>query len=403
MRKYKRIASLSGALLLLFTLTLSLVPPGHAFATQIGTRKLTLIGVGSDGGSKPGGTVNHLFNFTLPSAGDASVGSIKFQYCTTAAPVPNGTDCIAPTGIDVNGVTLFSQGGATGFTGMDKTNEDDDTLSNTPLNTVIIERASAQSVLANTAVSYQLNGVVNPTTKATFYVRISTYLSIDGTGAATDTGTVAASTAEPIILNGTMPESLVFCTGGTIGESSNVPDCTTATSGAVDFDRLFSPQDTAQATSQMAASTNAGSGYNITVNGVTMTSGTNTINKIGTADYSRKGVSQFGMNLVENTDFCGVGCNLGANVTQDGGTLYNGEALTGYNTGGDNSTVVGTGAQFQFNNGDSVADSLVGNGTPSTGASDAQIYTVSYIVNVPGSQPAGTYTTTLTYICTASY
>ena len=47
-------------------------------------------------------------------------------------------------------------------------------------------------------------------------------------------------------------------------------------------------------------------------------------------------------------------------------------------------------------------------GTPTTVAastttSAAQVFTVSYIVNVPGNLPPGTYSTTLTYICTPTY
>jgi hypothetical protein len=59
----------------------------------------------------------------------------------------------------------------------------------------------------------------------------------------------------------------------------------------------------------------------------------------------------------------------------------------------------GTVDNFEFNSGDTVANS--GNG--GLAGTDAQIFTVSYIVNVPGSQPAGTYTTTLTYICTPTF
>ena len=32
-----------------------------------------------------------------------------------------------------------------------------------------------------------------------------------------------------------------------------------------------------------------------------------------------------------------------------------------------------------------------------------QIFTVAYMANVSGSQPAGTYATTLTYVCTATF
>ena len=34
---------------------------------------------------------------------------------------------------------------------------------------------------------------------------------------------------------------------------------------------------------------------------------------------------------------------------------------------------------------------------------EAQVYTASYIVNVAGNTYAGTYTTTLTYICTPTF
>jgi hypothetical protein len=71
------------------------------------------------------------------------------------------------------------------------------------------------------------------------------------------------------------------------------------------------------------------------------------------------------------------------------GTNYKGQATTGYNTV-DN---------FKFTTATAVADSANGG----AGGSDAQIFTVTYIVNVPGSQPAGTYTTTLTYICTPTF
>ena len=64
----------------------------------------------------------------------------------------------------------------------------------------------------------------------------------------------------------------------------------------------------------------------------------------------------------------------------------------------------GTVDNFAFQNGDVVANSGYTAGGPgSPVASDSQIYTASYIVNVPGSQAAGTYTTTLTYICTPTF
>lgn len=348
-----------------------------AYADQITTRSLTLLtGSGGDGGSTPGGTVNHQFVFTVPSVGAQSVGSIKFEYCTTAADTAS-TTCVTPTGLSTTAATLGVENGATGFT-----------MNNSTNGAPFIHR-SAAAIAPGTILTYQLNNVVNPeAVNQTFFVRISTYATNDASGTAIDTGTVAASTTEPIVLRGTMPESLVFCTGEEIGTTAGVPDCATATPGQIYYNQLFSPTDTARATSQMAASTNAGYGYVITVNGPTLTSGSNTIAGMGTAGPVVRGTAQFGMNLVENEttwdDPVGLDVAPAPNAVN-----YRGQAAAGYDTPD----------AFKFTTGDTVANSF--NGTP--GATDAQIYTVSYIANVPGSQPAGTYATTLTYVCTPTF
>ena len=370
---------------LLATILLSqLFPLSMAAAAQITTRSLTLQeGSTGDGGSKIGGVVKHDFKFTVPNAGNGDVLSIKFEYCTLAA----GT-CVTPTGLSTTASTITDQQGAIGFT-----------LVNTNNGAPYLTRATG-TVTGGTALTYQLSDVTNPTTvinpptipNQTFFVRISTYNVADpnaGSPTPVDTGTVAASTNRGIDLSGTMPESLVFCTGKIISLTVGVPDCSTVTTGAVDFNQLFSSTDTATATSQMSASTNAGFGYNITVNGPTLTSGSNTITGMAAQTTGAHGVSQFGLNLKLNTTLTST-IAVGSEIAvASNGTNYRGQALTGYDTV-DN---------FKFLTGDSVADS--GFNTP--GGSDAQIFTVSYIVNVPGSQPAGTYTTTITYICTPKF
>jgi hypothetical protein len=276
------------------------------------------------------------------------------------------------------------------------------TLTNTTNGAPYLTRAAVIAPTLNQAVTYQLLGIQNPSTaNQTFFVRISTFASANATGSPTDTGTVAASTTTQIQLSGTMPESLVFCTGLTIGTTAGVPDCTLAGTGVVPFNQLFSPTDTAIAESQMAASTNAGSGYAITVNGPTLTSGSNTITALGTPTASLKGVSQFGMNLMANTSSAAISFpgTVSPYISSDvvvpsNGTNFRGEPQTGYNTAD----------TFTFNNNAVVADSGYTAGGPGPAvATDAQIFTASYIVNVPGSQAAGTYTTTLTYICTPTF
>jgi hypothetical protein len=145
----------------------------------------------------------------------------------------------------------------------------------------------------------------------------------------------------------------------------------------------------------MAASTNAGSGYVITVNGPTLTSGSNTVSAINSS-ASVKGVSQFGLNLKLNTTATST-IAVGTEVAvASNGTNYRGQAVGTAQGYTNNYNTVDS---FSFTSGDPVANS----GNATLGGSDAQIYTVSYIVNVPGSQPAGTYTSTLTYICTPTF
>lgn len=351
-------------------------PIGTAYAAgQIADRSLELrTGSGGDYGSNPSGVVNHLFSFTIPTAGD--VGSIKFEYCTLAAGV-----CTMPTDLDTQVVApataLGDQTGAIGFT-----------LVGTSQGAPYLTRTVA-NVAALTPVTYRLDNVGNPSTTGTFFVRISTYVSEDATGTAIDAGVVAASTAWPVPLRGIMPESLVFCTGATISITpllTGVPDCATATTGTIDFNQLFSPTDTATATSQMAASTNAESGYVIGVWGETMTSGSNEITEMSARGLGVRGTKQFGMNLLANTLLTSTPL-VGVGVTPANDAVnFNGQPMTGY----------GTQDEFKFTSGDSVANS-------NSLGTDAQIFTVSYIVNVTGNLPAGTYTTTLTYICTPEF
>lgn len=374
--KAARVRGLLLITLLLTATLVSLLTARSVSADQITTRSLTLMPStdGKTGGSTPSGTAayvsgsnpNHKFTFTVPTTGN--IGSIKFEYCTAAVQVA----CTAPTGMTSAGVTYGSETGITGFSIYG---------AGTNANTVVITRASA-SVSGGTSATITLNNIQNPSTVGTFFVRISTYTSTDATGTAVDTGSVAASTANAIPLQGYMPESLIFCTGITVNA-----DCSTVTAGTITFGTLFSPSATSYATSQMAASTNAGGGYNITVSGNTLESGTtNTIPAIAAQKAPSTNTSEFGMNLVQN-----AGVAASANIAaSSNGTTLTGQPLTGYSTTG----------QYKFVSGDSVANSAQGGSAAPT---NGQVYTVTYMVDVSGIQPAGTYTTTLTYVCTATF
>jgi hypothetical protein len=359
--------------MLVFATISSAFQTNTANAAQITTRSLKLVAGPTDGATLAGGIVKHEFAFTLPTGGN--VGSIKFTYCTIAT-----GSCTMPPGLVTTSAALDSEAGITGWT-----------VNNTTNGAPYITRAAAP-ITAGDSATIRLATITNPSADNTsFFVRIASYASTDTTGSPIDTGSVTASTATLIELTGIMPESLIFCTGETITKTAGIPDCSTAGDGDISFNQLFSPSDTATATSQMAASTNAGSGYVITVNGGTLASGSNTIPAItaGGGAQGIRGTGQFGMNLVANTTLTST-IAAGANISDPSNTTdLRGKPLTGYDTVD----------YFKFVSGDAIANS----GNSVLGPTNSQIYTTTYMVNVAGNQLAGTYTTTLTYICTPTF
>jgi len=391
---------LTAIVLSVLLLSTALFPPKvHATAADLTSRSLTLQdGSGGDGGSKPSGKVNHDFKFTIPS-GIGTVKSIMFQYCTTAD-IDIGGTCTTPTGLKTDGTNPTTLGTESGFSFTSLTNTVG--TGGAPGSNgmpYVSDPTGLNTGSGATTEEIPLDAVTNPdgtdcgsVTSCTFYVRISAYDNATASGTLLAAGTVAASTNAQIVLTGTMPESLIFCTGGSIPlDGNNAPDCASATSGAVTFPMLFSPAATAYTTSQMAASTNATTGYAITVSGTTLTNGSYTIPAMSTAGTSTIGTGQFGMNLAVNTTPT-VGTAITCPTTA--GAVCHAEALTGYNTAD----------TFQFKPSTTPGSPVLNNVADSTGqATDSQEYTASYIVNVAGSQAAGEYTTTLTYICTATF
>jgi hypothetical protein len=264
-----------------------------------------------------------------------------------------------PSGLVTTSATLTAQTGATGFSIVNSTN-----------GAPYITRTAAA---ASGAVSYTLGSITNPTaTNTTFYVRITTYASTDTTGGSTDTGTVAASTATQISVSATVDESLTFCTG-TSGITSS--SCAGATGSSVALGTITT-SSTGSGTSQIGITTNAGSGYAVTVAGNTLTSGSNTITALASQTASTQGSSQFGINLKANTT---------PSVGSDPAGAGTANPTSNYNTAN----------QFRFVSGDQVASSA--------SADNFRLFTVSYIANVAGNTAAGSYSTTLTYVATATF
>ncbi len=324
--------------------------PYTVYAAQITSRKVTL---SNSAGAATG--VTYTFNFTAPTA--TVLKSFQAQICTTASGA-----CTTPSGWSGAASDLAAQptnyGDASGWT---------DASTSSALRMTKTGNSAAPTGSQTVA----FNGTVNPTANnTTFFARITTY-SDDAYTTAVDSGVVAASTAQQITLTGTIDETLTFCTGTSITGTN----CGTVSGSSVNFGS-FSSTSTSSGTSVMAASTNADSGYTITVNGGTLTSGGDTISALAAQTASSIGTEQFGLNLKDNAT-----PNVGAEVSGSG----SGAASANY----------ATADQFRFASGDSISSAA--------GNTDANTFTASYIVNVGGSTEPGTYTATMTYICTATF
>lgn len=356
----------------------------QAIAADVGNvtnRSLTLLnGTGNNYASAPGAIVNHKFQFNLSKA--QTVGSIKVEYCDTAEDPSGGTSCSTTgiAGISATNATMGAEDVNSDISGF--------TMGTRSANSFIMTHTPVSANAGDTII-VQANSVTNPTKAEglTFYARITVYSGTDGATGLGDRGTVAAATTNQIVVSGFMPETLIFCTGQTV-----TANCASVTPGTIYFNQLFSPTSTSTASSQMAASSNANFGYTINAYGDTLKAGSNSIAAMTTAGALAIGTAQFGMNVKANNNTGTATYVRTAEVTPAAnGTTYRGQAKPGYNTAD----------TFMFT---PLGNNIVAaSDNGSAGPSNSQVYTVTYVANVPGNQVAGNYTTTLSYICTPTF
>jgi hypothetical protein len=345
-----RVVLLAGIGLLVFA---AIGPALPVNAAQITSRKVTL------SSSAASASTTYTFNFTLPTTGTA-VKSLDIIFCTTASnPCSGSTPAMTTTG-----ASLTSQptnlGAAAGWTGTFSTNG----------RLQVANSGNATNPSGSQTLVF--GSIVNPNAANTaFYARIVTYSDASWT-TVIDSGIVAAATANQITVSATVPESLTFCTG-TSGVTSS--SCAGATGTSVSLG-VLTTTSTGTGTSQIGVTTNAGSGYSVTVNGTTLTSGSNTIAALASPTASAQGSAQFGINLKSNATPA---------VGSDPAGAGSATPSSGY----------GTANTFTFVNGAQIASA----GT----YDDFRLFTVSYIANITSVTPPGTYSTTLTYICTATF
>jgi hypothetical protein len=321
----------------------------HVYAADLQPRSLKL----SDGTAAHSGT-QYEVRFTTP--GISTIGSVKVQFCSNTSLVDD--TCTPPTGFDASSVSLVNQTSGSPFaiSGSSTANE------------LLLTRPPA--VEASGVILFTFGNITNPSSVGSYYSRIFTYPSSDGSGPFTYANGLAFPIARALGVDVEVPPYIKFC----IGESITNFDCTTATEPFSDLGDL-SPSITSAAQSQMVIATNAQSGYSMWVVGSTMTSGGNVINAMN-GSPAVKGTSQFGLNLRANN-----APQIGQNPTGPG----SGGVTANYNQQN----------IFRFTTGDTLATAPV--------PDDNRKYTVSYIVNIPSGQPGGVYSTTLTYVCLANF
>lgn len=299
-------------------------------------------------------TANYSLSFMVPNT--EILGSVTLTVCANDPII--GDPCDAPTGLDMTNAVLNSQEGPGDFSILSST-----------ANEVILTRTagSIDPVILN----FELTGITNPSAAGSYYGRIETFATEDATDTHTDYGGLAFGIDNSLTVSVTVPPYLYFCVGITISGT----DCSTTTGNSINLGEL-SAKTAVTAESQMVAGTNAPTGYDIIMSGATMTSGNNEITALTTANVSKPGTSQFGLNLVANQD-PSVGLD-----PQGPGTA---QPASGY----DQSNL------YRFTSNDKIA---------SVSQPDApRNFTVSYLVNISSSQPAGIYVSTVTYVCTAQF
>ncbi len=303
-----------------------------------------------------GATTTHNFGLTYPTT--AVVGSMEFEYCTNSPFV--GMACTAPAGLNLSASSLASQTGNVGFS-ID--------IVNSTSNRLVLTRIANPGLAA--ASSYSISGVVNPSTVGqTVYVRIATFTSTDGTGARNDSGAVAFATTGAFLVDAFVPPYLTFCVGVVVDIN-----CQSTAGNLIDLGEL-STAVAKVATTQFSGATNDPTGYAIYVTGSTMTSGNTVIPPLLANAGSNPGTSQFGINLRSNNLPTGGAEPVGLGTTAP-------------------SAPYSTQNSFRYVEGEAVAASNL--------STDFRRLTVTYLVNISSSQPAGFYSSTFSYTAVAAF
>lgn len=206
-------------------------------------------------------------------------------------------------------------------------------------------------------ITYDNTNALNPSS-ATSYV-----VSIAGTFGDTGSITVPILTDDQVQVSATVTQSITF----TISDNSiGFGNLTSANARYATSDASGSDSETGA--HDIVVGTNASSGYTLTMDGDTLTSGSNTIDDIGSSNTSSSaGTEQFGVRFT---------------ATGGSGTVSAPYAASG----------------FAFDDA-SFPDTIAS----ASGATANTTYSARYLANIGANTEAGSYTATMTYVATANF
>ncbi len=382
---------------------------GNASAAQLTSRSVTI------GTSVASASTTYTYGFTLPTAGN--VQSISFQACTT----PLGS-CTSPGGsINMDAGTEASRSGWSSATTFTRSAGGGSCTG--AVNMLCVSRSAAVSESGARTLGW--NSQVNPTTLASYFVRIVTY-SDTGWATPVDSGVVAYAIISQLTVNARIQEILNFCVGTTtVDDATTSPgtDCSAISGTTVDIGVLdattinVSPVSTNGGSNTNGIAmlrTNAQSGAIITyfaeqnsssgklkVAGQSCTGTITTdqcINSQGTTQGTfTAGVEKFGMTVA------GVNCSATTTTSYScafASNTNNLKQVAQYT--GNTTTAYGVTNGYAWDDTGTVTTIATSAGSAVKVVDDESII-MKFAATPSITTPTGAYTVTSTYVATATY
>lgn len=346
---------------------------------------------------------SYRIQFTVPSGAD--VGSFRVEFCNND-PLPGQACTFTAVGddipqVDANAGAAASLNGSPSFgaeaiTLVAPTAGDNDlvfTLTNdvTPSDTVFDVTIDNIDNPDNTTESALSNILGRTEDNNTFYARIYTYISNDGTGSSNNDGGVALSTANQLTLTARVQEVLYFCVGD--ADAGTNSDCTDITGSTIDLGVLDSTNANKSSVEGAAGDkngyvmvrTNAASGVDIDYFGGDLDSGTATITGRATQGAISGGTEEWGMEVD------------GGSVDTTNGTTTNLVLDADFNTNDQYFWGTPTASAPE-----DLAASTAG-ANPSLRVVDDELLVLDFAAAADALTPTGVYTTTITFVATPTF